>query len=62
MSNKRCNSVIFLLIFWRITVGNMTVNPSFFSTKNENKINTSDVLTFIQTKYRIKLTNTSDVL
>ena len=52
-----------------------TVNPSFFSTKNENKINTSDVLTFVQTnvntsdvltfvqtKYRIKSTNTSDVL
>ena len=34
----------------------------FFSTKNENKINTSDVLTFVQTKYRIKSTNTSDVL
>ena len=39
-----------------------TVNPSFVSTKNENKINTSDVLTFVQTKYRIKSTNTSDVL
>ena len=39
-----------------------TVNPSFFSTKSENKINTSDVLTFTQTKYRIKSTNTSDVL
>ena len=37
-------------------------NPSFFSTKNENKINTSDVLTFAQAKYRIKSTNTSDVL
>lgn len=42
----------------RITIA----NPSFFSTKNENKINTSDVLTFAQAKYRIKSTNTSDVL
>nr|DAG33517.1 MAG TPA: hypothetical protein [Caudoviricetes sp.]DAT84016.1 MAG TPA: hypothetical protein [Bacteriophage sp.] len=37
MSNKRCNSVIFLLIFWRITVGNMTVNPSFFMPKLNQK-------------------------
>lgn len=42
----------------RITIA----NPSFFSIKNENKINTSDVLTFAQAKYRIKSTNTSDVL
>ena len=58
MWNYKMNSCAKITKKRRIT----TVNPSFFSTKNENKINTSDVLTFVQTKYRIKSTNTSDVL
>ena len=56
--NYKMNSCAKITKKRRIT----TVNPSFFSTKNENKINTSDVLTFAQAKYRIKSTNTSDVL